>query len=51
MPSVNVTLHATSDAYAALYYTLDGSLPTTNSILYSGAFNLFKQRHHFGECL
>ena len=38
--SVNVTL-TPPDAYAALYYTLDGSLPTTNSILYSGAFNLF----------
>jgi len=24
---------------AALYYTLDGSLPTTNSLLYSGALN------------
>ena len=36
---VNVTL-TPSDANAALYYTLDGSLPTTNSFLYAGAFNL-----------
>jgi hypothetical protein len=28
------------DPNAALYYTLDGSLPTTNSILYNGPFNL-----------
>lgn len=38
--SVNVTL-TPLDANAALYYTLDGSLPTTNSFLYSGAFTLF----------
>jgi len=28
------------DPNAAIYYTLDGSLPTTNSPLYSGPFNL-----------
>jgi hypothetical protein len=37
--SVNVTLSA-PDPNATIYYTLDGSLPTTNSSLYSGAFNL-----------
>lgn len=38
--SVNVTLQP-PDSNATIYYTLDGSLPTTNSLLYSGAFNLF----------
>jgi uncharacterized repeat protein (TIGR03806 family) len=38
--SVNVTL-TPPDPNAVVYYTLDGSLPTTNSFLYSGAFNLF----------
>jgi uncharacterized repeat protein (TIGR03806 family) len=38
--SVHVTLQS-PDTNAAIYYTLDGSLPTTNSFLYSGAFNLF----------
>ena len=38
--SVSVTLQS-PDTNAAIYYTLDGSLPTTNSLLYSGAFNLF----------
>jgi mono/diheme cytochrome c family protein len=28
------------DANAAIYYTLDGTLPTTNSMLYSAPFNL-----------
>ena len=37
--SVNVTLQS-PDPTAAIYYTLDGSLPTTGSLLYSGAFNL-----------
>jgi uncharacterized repeat protein (TIGR03806 family) len=37
--SVNVSLiHA--DTNAALHYTLDGSLPTTNSTLYTGPFAL-----------
>ena len=38
--SVSVALQS-PNANAAIYYTLDGSLPTTNSLLYSGAFNLF----------
>jgi len=37
--SVGVTLQSTN-ANAAIYYTLDGSLPTTNSLLYSAPFNL-----------
>ena len=38
--SVNVTL-TPPDTNAALYYSLDGSLPTTNSFRYAGAFILF----------
>jgi uncharacterized repeat protein (TIGR03806 family) len=37
--SVNVTLQS-SNTNASIYYTLNGSLPTTNSFLYSGSFNL-----------
>jgi hypothetical protein len=37
--SVGVTLTA-PDTNAMIYYTLDGSLPTTNSWHYAGAFNL-----------
>ena len=40
MNSVSVSLQS-PDPTAAIYYTLDGSLPTTNSLLYSSAFNLF----------
>ena len=40
MTSVSVSLQS-PDPTAAIYYTLDGSLPTTNSLLYSSAFNLF----------
>jgi uncharacterized repeat protein (TIGR03806 family) len=36
---VGITL-APPDGNASIYYTLDGSLPTTHSLLYSGAFNL-----------
>ncbi len=36
---VNVTLQG-SDTNAAIYFSLDGSLPTTNSLRYSGPFNL-----------
>jgi hypothetical protein len=38
-PSVNVSLNP-PDGSATLYYTLDGSLPTTSSFLYSGPFTL-----------
>ena len=38
--SVNVTLQS-ADTNAVIYFTLDGALPTTNSLLYAGAFNLF----------
>ena len=38
-PSVSVTL-TPPDGTSQLYYTLDGSLPTTNSFPYSGAFTL-----------
>jgi len=34
IPSVTVTLHP-AEANATLYYTLNGTLPTTNSLLYS----------------
>ena len=37
--SVNITL-TPPDSNATLYYTLDGTLPTTNSILYSASFTL-----------
>ena len=37
--SVNVSL-APPDATATMYYTLDGSQPTTNSVLYAGAFTV-----------
>jgi uncharacterized repeat protein (TIGR03806 family) len=37
--SAGVTLSA-QDPNAAIYYTLNGSLPGTNAFLYSGAFNL-----------
>jgi hypothetical protein len=37
--SVAVTLQS-PDTNAAIYYSLDSSLPTTNSALYSGTFNL-----------
>jgi hypothetical protein len=36
---VNVTLQG-PDPNAVLYYTLDGTLPTTNSLQYSGPFSL-----------
>ncbi|MEJ0088583.1 MAG: chitobiase/beta-hexosaminidase C-terminal domain-containing protein [Limisphaerales bacterium] len=37
--SVSVSLQS-PDPDAAIYYTLDGSLPTTNSFSYTGPFNL-----------
>jgi uncharacterized repeat protein (TIGR03806 family) len=36
---VGITLTA-PDTNAVIYYTLDGTLPTTNSFVYDGAFNL-----------
>jgi hypothetical protein len=38
--SVSITLSA-PDTNATIYYTLDGSLPTTNSAPYGGEFKLF----------
>jgi hypothetical protein len=38
--SASVALQS-PDPGAAIYYTLDGSLPTTNSLLYAGTFTLF----------
>jgi uncharacterized repeat protein (TIGR03806 family) len=38
--SVSVTLQS-PDTNATIYYSLDGSLPTTNSSRYVGTFNLF----------
>ncbi len=38
--AVSISMQA-SDTNAAIYYTLDGSLPTANSYLYSGPFSLF----------
>jgi hypothetical protein len=40
LASVKVALQS-PDTNATIYYSLDGSLPTTNSFRYSGAFNLF----------
>jgi PA14 domain-containing protein/chitobiase/beta-hexosaminidase-like protein/Big-like domain-containing protein len=37
--AVSVALQS-ADTNATIYYTLDGSLPSTNSFVYSGAFNL-----------
>ena len=37
--NVGITL-AAPDTNAVIYYTLDGSLPTTNSLIYSGTFTL-----------
>lgn len=39
--SVHVTAQQT-DTNAAIYYTLDGSRPTTNSLLYTGPINLLE---------
>ena len=46
--TVNVTLSA-PDPNASIYYSLDGSLPTTNSFLYSGAFNLTSNATFFAN--
>ena len=49
-PSVNVTLQSTNSG-AALYYTLDGSLPTTNSFLYATPLRAHQQRNGHGQCV
>jgi len=40
MTSVSVTMQS-PDPNATIYYTLDGSLPSSNSLRYAGAFTLF----------